>query len=425
MRRARFALPILGSTALLLGVTGVQATAQPAPAETPAPSALPRMLTPADEVPVLAAADEAEKITAKYPNSSAGAHWDAEAKVLYINLVQPKAKQADHRVELQSAISTRLTSAKLGVTTKYRSVPLSLDEQNAFLDRFLKERAQWGGKAAVDSVVSGSVDELTGRIHAIALTGAAELQVAARKYFGNTVDIRTGGAPQAQSRYSSGDSPYPAGIPLWEQGGGNAVGTAQCTAGFGWSRHSDGLRYVSTAGHCAPSDTSIFGVNVNQRIGYIGTRYLNNYEYVDFAFVKLTLGNAGPLGRVWVGGVDTDDLRNITSVDPGTVTGTTVCSSGAATGLVCGRINNRVTAAAVNGVTIERLTCVTSAQRTQQGDSGAPWVTTPDSQSARAWGQHVGTAYCDNSGDNTVDMVFSTVQNIAARVGATLILFGA
>lgn len=423
MRRARFALPVLGSTALLLGMTGVQATAHPAPAETPAPSALPQLLTPAEEVPVLAAADEAEKVAAKYPNSSAGAHWDSTAKILYINLVQPKAKQADHRAELQSAIS--LTSAKLGVTTKYRTVPLSLDQQNAFVDRFLKERAQWGGKAAVDNVVTASVDELTGRIQATALISAEQLQTAARKYFGNAVDIHTGGVPQAQGRYE--DSPlFFAGTPLWKAGpGSHDVGTADCTAGFNWRRHSDGDSYVSTAAHCVASGENLYGPNESQRLGYVGTRYLNNYEYVDFAFVNVTRAGTTPAGRVWVGPADTGVFRNITSVDAGTVTGTTVCSSGAFTGLICGKINNRNTAAAVNGITIERLTCVTGSQLTQRGDSGAPWVSTPDAGSARAWGQHVGTAYCDNSGDNKVDMVFSTVKNIAARVGATLIVFGA
>ncbi|MFC9688129.1 hypothetical protein ACFTSF_06280 [Kribbella sp. NPDC056951] len=386
-------------------------------AEPPAPPTAAGNLTPVEEVPVLAAADEAEKVAAKYVGSYAGAHWDAAAKVLYINLVQPKAKQADRRQELQAAISSRLATST--VTTRYRSVPLSLDEQKALIAKFMQDRGKWGGKAAVDNVLSGSVDELTGRIKAHAVKGAAALQAAARKNFGSAVDITPGAAPQAQSRYYQG-SPYLGGMALWDdQNDPRTVGTATCTAGFNWTRHSDGMGYVSTAGHCASAGTSIFQADKNQRIGYIGTRYLNNSEYIDFAFVKVTVGGVLPI--VYVGGADTDAYRDVTGIDTGTVTGVTVCSSGAITGLVCGRIASRTSSVVVSGVLLNQQTCVDAdAGVTRQGDSGAPWLTTYDPYTVKAWGQHTGTVDC--AGDNNVDMVFSTVQNISARAGATLMI---
>lgn len=371
MRRARFALPILGSTALLLGATGLQATAQPVADEAPAPPALAKPLTPVDEIPVHKAANEALRATAKYADTFGGAHWDAASKVLYVNLVQPKAKQADRRGELQSAISSRLTTAKLGVTTKFRSVPLSVDQQNALMARFMQERAQWGGKAAVDNVLSGSVDELTGRITATAVTGAKALQTAARKYFGNVVDIHTGAAPQGQSsRYWSPSSgPFVGGMALWDdQYDDRSVGSAKCTAGFNWVRHSDGRAYASTAGHCVTEGASIWHSATNQRLGYIGTKYLNPNEYIDFAFIRMTAGLLLP--EVFIGGPDVDYSRRVIGADAGTLTGVTVCSSGAITGQICGVIRNRVSSAVVNGVTLQKLTCVSSPTVTRQGDSG-------------------------------------------------------
>ncbi len=416
MRRARFALPIFVSTAVMLGVTGVPSRA----AEPPAPPAVAGNITPIEELPVLEAADQAEKAAAKFAGSYAGAHWDSATKVLYLNLVQPKAKQADHRAELQAAISSRLAAAKSGVTTKYRSVPLSLAEQNALITRFMQERATWGGKAAVDNVLSGSVDELTGRIRAHAVTDAAALQAAARKHFGTAVDITPGAAPQAQSRYSNSSS-YVGGMALWHNyNDPRGVGTAKCTAGFNWVRHSDGLGYVSTAGHCGAAGQSIFQVNPDQRIGYIGPRYLNDSEYVDVALVRLTSG-VGLLPIVYVGGAETSSTRDVTGIDTGTVTGVTVCSSGAIAGLVCGTIATRTSSVVVAGVLLNRQTCVIAdAGLTRQGDSGAPWITTYSPQAAKAWGQHTGTVDC--AGNDNVDMVFSTVQNISARAGVTLMV---
>ncbi|MFB6720487.1 hypothetical protein ACFCV3_10020 [Kribbella sp. NPDC056345] len=407
-------MPILVSAALLLGATGVPSVA----AEPPAPPAVAGNLTPIEELPVLDAADQAEKAAAKYAGSYAGAHWDAAAKVLYINLVQPKAKQADHRQELQAEISGRLAGST--VTTRYRSVPLSLDEQNALITRFMQERAKWGGKAAVDNVLSGSVDELTGRIKAHALTGAGPLQAAARKHFGNIVDITPGAAPEAQSRYANSGS-YVGGMALWHSADGSrAVGTAKCTAGFNWIRHSDGLGYVSTAGHCAAVSDSIFQVARDQRVGYIGAKYLNDHEYVDFALVRITSG-VGVLPIVYVGGAETTSSRDVIGIDTGTVTGVKVCSSGAITGLVCGTIATRTSSVVVDGTLLNRQTCVIAdAGLTRQGDSGAPWITTYSPQAAKAWGQHTGTVDC--AGNDNVDMVFSTVQNISARAGVTLMI---
>ncbi|TCO37616.1 hypothetical protein EV646_1233 [Kribbella antiqua] len=419
MRRARFVLPILGSTALLLlGANGVQASAQPDANEPRSTSALPKNLTPVDEIPVQQAAEEATRATAKYANSFGGAHWDAAAKVLYINLVQPKAKQADHRAELQSAIRDRVTSARLGVTTKFRSVPMSIDQQNALVSRFMDERAKWGGQAATKNIVGASVDEVTGRIFAGALTGTDALQAAARKHFGDIVDVQPTAAPQIQGRYND-FSPYSSGNALYlDQFWPRDVGMAQCTQGYNWLRHSDGLRYASMAGHCAEPGESVFHVSTSQRIGYVGTKYLNNNEYIDFEFIRMTVGAVS--GTVWVGSPTTEDLRRVTSVDTGVLTGVTACSSGANGGLVCGLVRNRTAAVTFDGITTKQLTCVSNPTLTKSGDSGGPWLTTASDGTVRAWGQHLGKWNC--AGDQAVDMVFSTVQNISARAGATLIL---
>ncbi|GAB2602922.1 chymotrypsin family serine protease [Kribbella endophytica] len=418
MRKSRFALPIAGASALLvLGAVGVPASAQPAADAPQAPKALAKNLTPVDEIPVQQAADEAVQVTAKYANSFGGAHWDAAAKVLYISLAQPKAKQADHRAELQASITKRLSGAKLGVTTKFRTVPLSIDQQNALVSRFMDERAAWGGQAAVDNIVGSSVDEVTGRISAGALADAATLQAAARKRFGDVVDIGLTARPQLQGRYND-TSPYATGDALWiSQFADRSVGRAYCTAGFNWLRHSDGLRYMSMAGHCANPGTSVYHQSTTQRIGFVGTRYRNNNEYIDFEFIKMTVGAVS--GTVWLGSPTTNDLRVVTTSDSGVLTGVTACSSGANGGLVCGLVRNRTAQVTFDGITTKQLTCVSNTTLTRGGDSGGPWLTTATDGSVKAWGQHIGTWNC--AGDQAVDMVFATVKNIATRTGASLI----
>ncbi len=413
MRRARFVLPILGSTALLLGAVGVPASAQP-DATTPEPPKLAKNLTPVDEIPVLQAAGEAEKITAKYADSLGGLHWEASEKVLYVSLAQPKSKQADHRAELQTSITNRLATAKLGVTTKYRTVPLSINQQNALIARFMDERAKWGGQSAVDNIVGGSVDEVTGRIFASARGEAGALQTAARKYFGNVVDVQGGAAPQRQGRYND-TSPYASGNALWLDQF-DPRQTADCTSGFNWLRHSDGLRYASWAGHCAPAGTTVFHQSTTQRIGFVGTRYFNDNEFIDFAYIKMTVGAVS--GTVWVGSKTTNDLRRVTTSDSGVVTGVTACSSGANSGLICGLVRNR-TSVFDDGIATRQLTCVSNPVVTQGGDSGGPWLTTNGDGTVKAWGQHLGRMNC--AGDQAIDMVFSTVKNIATRAGASLI----
>jgi hypothetical protein len=180
------------------------------------------------------------------------------------------------------------------------------------------------------------------------------------------------------------------------------------------------VEYASTAGHCEEPGVSIFHQSTTQRIGFVGTKYRNHNEHVDFEFIKMTAGAVS--GTVWVGSRNTTDLRAIAAADnDGTLTGVTVCSSGANGGLVCGVIANRTAAfAASDGVTTLRLTCVRSTGTlTQDGDSGGPWLSTFANGTVMAWGQHKGLMNCDNTAGS--DMVFSTAKNIALRAGATMI----
>jgi hypothetical protein len=414
-------------TAVAAALVSASLATIPAAGATPPtpPDKSPRKsITPLDQIPAEDAGDQISKLATNYADAFAGTEWDAKSQTLYVNIAAPRGKQADRRAAFQQAISSKLRSAKTPVKTIFRTVPLSLAGQDALLHDFLDGRAAWGGESARRKVVSASIDPKTGRLDATVTGDLASLQEAAHRRFGDAVSLRLGRPPQEQyggfDRYGNGGYPYWAsGIPLWET---YVVGleTPACTAGFKWKRWSDDLRYASTAGHCWAPGTNVFYTNTQQRMGYVGTKYLNNGENIDFEFIRLTVG--APDNSIAVGGkFDTNNAYVTMADNDGTNTGVEVCSSGANSGLVCGKIINRKSAVVrLSGVITYNLTCVEADSRlTLRGDSGGPWLSTDSAGHVKAWGQHLGTADCDNDGAD--EMVFSTVKNISARVGATLV----
>ena len=183
---------------------------------------------------------------------------------------------------------------------------------------------------------------------------------------------------------------------------------------------------IVTAGHCGAPSESVFHVGTSQRIGHVGTRYLNSNEYVDFEYIRITSGSVD--NSVWVGGPGTSDLRSVVAANnDDSLTGVQVCSSGAIGGLVCG-VLTRHDGIIDDGVRTIGLACVNpnnAAVHTEHGDSGGPWLTTFGNGTVMAWGQHVGREDCDQTqpgGDADDEMMFSKVKNISARVGASLIV---
>lgn len=260
----------------------------------------------------------------------------------------------------------------------FRPVPLSVAGQQAFVRSFMDERASWGGPSAVRNVVSASVDARTGRLTADVTGDLAALRQAAHRRFGTTVALRPGKPLELYSRYYDGGS-WTSGNALWdEQYESRAVGDANCTQGFNWRRWSDNVRYASTAGHCFNPGDNVFNGSTTQRMGYVGTKYLNNGEYVDFEYIRITSGSVD--NSVWVGGTpNAQERRVVTADNDGTQVDFQVCSSGANYGLACGTIVNRTASfnygARYGYVTLHNLTCVSALAGRGfpgPGDSVAP-----------------------------------------------------
>ena len=421
MRRSRLLVPLLALATMSLGAVAPAVThaSSPPVAEK---TKLPKNLTPVEEIPAQAAGAEIAAVAAKHPAVYGGTEWDSEKKVLYVNLAAPTRKQLDTRTSFRNAIASKLAAKRSPVRIEYRSARFSVQGAQKLLDTFMDTRATWGGASAKKHVVAASVDEVTGRLSAQATGDVAAIQAAARKTFGANVAVRMGRGVTPTDRF--GDSaPWTAGNAIWFDQ--YERGLADCTQGYNWRRWSDNLRYASTAGHCMPSNTSVFHTSITQRIGYIGTVYLNTNEYIDFSYIRITSGSVD--NTVWVGPRATNELRRVVSAQNDDTTKGTVCSSGANGGLRCGTIIDRDFEAEMDThkgkVYLDRLTCVkpsTAYGYVVAGDSGGPWLTTASNGDVKAWGQTVGYSDCD--GDGVTDSVFSTVKNIATRAGASLIV---
>ncbi|WP_328988848.1 S1 family peptidase [Kribbella sp. NBC_01245] len=411
------------TAAMLVAVALTNSSAALAVPTPEAAGKLPTNITPVDQIPAEDAGAQIAAIAAAYPEAFAGTHWDAATKTLYVNVAAPRAKRADLRTVFQQAVTGKLRSAKSPVKTVFRPVPLSLDGQQALLDTFMAGRAKWGGQSAVRNVVGATVDAKTGTLFAQVSGDLAALRTAAQRRFGKTVSLRPGTAIKLDDRYYS-SSPWTAGNALWGSQDASRS-TAQCTQGYNWRRWADNLRYASTAGHCWAPGTSLYNGLPDQRIGYVGTRYLNTGEYVDFEYIRITYGSVD--NSVWVGGTrDASHRRVLWADNDGTQTGVTVCSSGANFGLNCGVILNRTTTfnygAEYGYASLSKLTCVSkvTGYGPGPGDSGGPVLTTATGGAVKAWGQYIGRKDCDGDGDE--DWVFAGIKNIAARVGASLIV---
>jgi hypothetical protein len=417
MRRRWAVLCALTAAAVLTPATYAAAAAgQPE-------GAVPRVLTAQDQVPAQAAGARIAAAASAFPEAFGGTHWDAASRTLYVNIATPAAGRTDQRPALRQAISATSRTSDDAVRTVFRPVPLSVTGQQRLVKEFMDGRADWGGPSAVRNVVGASVDEATGRLTGTALTDVAGLTKAARQRFGDVVDIVAGQRVEVQDRYYD-TAPWTSGNALWDNNSSSGRSTALCTQGFNWRRWSDNARYASTAGHCFDPGVSAYNGNTAQRIGYVGTRYLNNGEYVDFEPIHITYGSVD--NSIWVGGNSTGDLRRVVAADnDGTQTGDAVCSSGANGGLVCGTIVNRTTSltysSAYGSPTLHNITCVkaSSSKLTVGGDSGGPWLSTFSNGTVMAWGQHIGRADCDH--DGKTDMMFSSVKNIALRTSSSII----
>jgi len=418
MRRHRSVPIVLCSAAALIGAAALLPVASASAAEPPslAPERkLPLTLTPVDEIPAKEAAAKAAAAATRYPGAYGGSAWDAATKVLYVNLAAPTGKQLDHRSALQQTISHEVETAGLAVTMRFRSVPYSVEGRRTLIASVLDQRASWGGLPATKHVTGGRVDEVTGKVSVYAKAEIPVLQAAARRRFGTKVEVRPAGAGRDDGRYND-TAPWSSGNALWVDQ--FVRGDAHCTLGWNWRRWSDNQRYASTAGHCADPGESIFHASTTQRIGYVGTKYLNQNEHIDFEYVRITSGSVD--NTVWVGGPGTSDLRRVVGAD----NDFTVCSSGANGGLACGRITSR-DGEAINaqGIRLTQLTCVEPLDpnvTTTGGDSGGPWLTTYKDGTVMAWGQHKGRYQCDSEPDD--EMMFSSVKDISARAGASLIV---
>jgi hypothetical protein len=424
-------LPSLAAGAAMLSAAALPlappATAATPPTSSPAPAALPlpKNLTPVDEIPAQDASDQIAEVAKGYPDAFGGTEWDEKSKTLYVNVAAPSSKQADRRAAFQQAIGSRLRSAKSPVKTVVRSVPLSMQGKQALVHTFMESRAAWGGESAVRNVVSAVVDERTGHLFADVTGDLNSLQQAAQRRFGKAVTLRSGRAIELWNNRYFSSPPWAAGNALWnDQDGPRTVGGAYCTQGFNWRRWSDNLGYASTAGHCFAAADNVFNGSTTQRMGYVGTRYINQGEYADFEYIRLTYGYVENL--VWVGGTPTAELRRVVTADNnGAQTGDIVCSSGANYGLYCGRIFTRTASFTYDDIpgkpTLYNLTCVhPTSGYGGPGDSGGPILTTASNGTVKAWGQMVGGKDCDKDGNP--DWVFTTVKNISARVGASIIV---
>lgn len=414
--------------AVLCALTAAAAVLTPATYAAASPGqpdgALPRVLTAQDQVPAQAAGARIAAAAAAYPDAFGGTHWDAATRTLYVNVAPPATGRADQRPAFRQAVAATARAADDAVRIVFRPVPLSVTGQQRLVQEFMDGRADWGGPAAARDIVGASVDEATGRLTATATAGVEGLTKAARQRFGDVVDIVAGRPVEVQDRYYD-TAPWTSGNALWDNNSASGRSTAQCTQGYNWRRWSDSVRYASTAGHCFTPGVSAYNGSTTQRIGYVGTRYLNNGEYVDFEPIHITYGSVD--NSIWVGGNSTGDMRRVVAADnDGTQTGNAVCSSGANGGLVCGTIVNRTTSltysSAYGSPTLYNITCVkaSSTRLTVGGDSGGPWLSTFSNGTVMAWGQHIGLADCDHDGKN--DMVFSSVKNIALRVSSSLVV---
>lgn len=341
MRRNR-AIPLLCLASALVGTSALVPAVSASAAKPAPPAPLPLNLTPVDEIPAKEAAATAAVAAAKYPGTWGGTAWDSATKVLTINLAKPTGKQQDRRTDLQKIIGNEVSKAGLNVKLRYRSVPYSVDGRRALIASVLDQRTAWAGPTAARYITSGNVDAVTGKVSVYATGAVPALQSAAQRKFGTTVEVRqaAAGTDDSSTRYND-DAPWTAGNAIWaSQFADRTVGIAHCTLGWNWRRWSDNQRYASTAGHCADPTVSFFHASTSQRIGYVGTKYLNQNEHIDFEYIRITSGSVD--NTVWVGSQNTGVQRRVVGADnDGTGTGFTVCSSGANGGLVCGKIISR------------------------------------------------------------------------------------
>lgn len=386
---------------------------------------LPAELTPVEELPVQDAMAVVREVVRPYDAVYGGMNWDANAKQVEVFLKGGDAAEVQ-RAQAITAIDGTGADVLKGVVVVIVTVPLSFEEQQAFLEAVYKSRASWGGELASQHLYEAAVDARTGVVTLQTDAYRNELQAVADKaYPGDRVRVDMNKRPDGvqTGRYSDTVGGLTAGNALWLERYADRS-QAQCSQGWNWLRQ-DGITYASTAGHCwVLSESNVWHISDTQRIGYVAARYWNDNEYIDFETVRITSGSLD--ATVWVGPRNTTDSRQVVDSDnDGTQTGLTVCTSGANGGLACGAIANRNVVSTAhdpnnNLISTFHLTCVipsNPAVTSLPGDSGGPWLSTHVGGTVKAWGQHRGRSNACSNG-----MIFTTVLNISARIHGTLVV---
>jgi hypothetical protein len=232
--------------------------------------------------------------------------------------------------------------------------------------------------SGIDTINSVDVDTLTGKI--TVRTDDEVTDAAVRANPG--LNFESGGSVEFQSRQTD-SAPYSGGASL-SYGAGTFI--TDCTAGFNWVEWGGNTVKGSTAAHCNP-----------------GTPYYNGYSTFGWFFSEnfwnvdtTLLSGPGFNPNVFVGGVNTNDVRWVVGANPIDSTGQTVVLSGGHSGLSLPGTTQGT--AFISGVGPYRKTTVKSCLG---GDSGGPWLTTNGSGNAIAHGQHGGRQYNSSTGATT------------------------
>lgn len=359
------------------------------------------------------AQDRMAPLLAKYRDVLGETRWDMDTQTLTVELVS--GPQGD-------AARAELGQLEVPVTLAFTTVKYSKARLLAAADELISTSETWapgltglsyaGPDTALGTVVLG-VDLKNLAAWRTALPNArAKVPVTVRGEAESGIDFQS--RQVDYSPWSGGQTIYGT-----RSTGSGALETT-CTAGWTWVRWSGLGDAASTAEHC---------VNLRDGSGnYLGTSYTPwrnlGTEGLVGAAVKtspaadaalLQSSGQGYSATVWVGGVDTTDLRPVQSAAASDSIGEQVALSGAATGLHVGTVIATDYPIALASGTL-RVTILGTAI-SLDGDSGGPMLQTySGSGNARAKGMLIGLRSYSGSSRT----IYTQITRISSFLSASI-----
>lgn len=334
--------------------------------------------------------DSIRQLLAADPERDGGLSWDQATRTVVVRLVEPAA---DRLAQVKSSIA----AAADGLTVRYESVKYSRTELERLAHRLFSTPGVHGA--------GGGWDPATNRVQVLVRNDTGQSAAWARRIAALNDDrivMRTftpAPGPWYESRLDDA-APWKGGAWLHHSSTLGATSTnGWCTMGFVWRKWTTNVRYAGTAQHC--TDEGRYTTFYNNKT------FLGRAAYTSPASDSMLLGGSTYNPTVFVGSVNTTDVRKVKGVDNSWLPGDPVAFSGALSGLKVAKV--------VKGGYFEpcheKWVTLMDQHVTTYGDSGGPWLTTMSgSGDVIAHGQHLGFG-CAPGGRGSVFMPVNTISS--------------